>query len=141
MIRSRLLIGCLILSCALVPVDVLAVANNVSRLGSVGLQVVPVVTGELVVLQLADGSPAFRAGLKPGDLLVKVDNFSLRGSEFAEVVSKHLWGPEGSEVVLRYLRPGKTGLNTVILRRSATDPKLTVTPALRNAPPAKVDKP
>jgi C-terminal processing protease CtpA/Prc len=125
---------------ALLAVCTAGAAENVSKLGSVGLQVVPIATGELVVLQLPDGAPAIRAGLKPGDLIVQIDDFPLSGSDFAEVVSKRLWGVEGSAVVIHYLRPGELGRKAVTLRRAAADPKLTVTPAVRNGPPTKGGK-
>jgi C-terminal processing protease CtpA/Prc len=135
-----LLVG-LALGWVLLPASPASGAENVSRLGSVGLQVVPTATGELVVLQLAQGTPAARSGLKPGDLIVQIDDFPLAGSDFAEVVAQRLWGVEGSPVVIHYLRPGEAGRKMVSLRRVAADPKLTVTPAVRGKPPAKGDQP
>lgn len=99
--------------------------------GGVGLQVVPTVTGELVVLRVIEASPAAQRQLKPGDLLLQVDDFKLKGSDFATVVSEHLWGPEGSPVTLLYLRPGVAGTQTVTLTRTALDPQLTVTPSVQ----------
>jgi len=116
-------------------------AGNASRLGSVGLQVVPVATGELVVVQLPEGAPAARAGLRPGDLLVQIDDFPLAGSDFAEVVAKRLWGEEGSTVTIHYLRPGVVGRKTLTLRRAAAAPKLTVSPAVGNGVPAQGGEP
>ena len=137
----RLLLASLILGLGLIPVGMTAAADHDSRLGSVGLQVVPVATGELVVLQLLEGTPSARSGLKPGDLLVQIDDFPLAGSDFADVVSKRLWGVEGTTVVIHYLRPGEIGRKAVTLRRAAADPKLTVSPAVRNGPPTKGGKP
>jgi C-terminal processing protease CtpA/Prc len=115
-------------------------AESSRKLGSVGLQVVPTATGELVVLQVPTGTPAASAGVKPGDLIVQVDDFPLAGSDFAEVVAQRLWGTEGSQVVIHYLRPGETGRKSVVLRRAAADPKLTVSPAIRNGPTDKGGK-
>jgi len=120
------------LAACLICVCTAGAAENASRLGSIGLQVVPIATGELVVLQIPTGTPAAASALKPGDLLVKIDDFPLAGSDFAEVVARRLWGPEGSQVVIHYLRPGETGRRMATLRRAAADPKLTVTPAVRN---------
>ena len=139
--RMRLLLMSLILVCGLIPASMACAADNASKLGSVGLQVVPVATGELVVLQVVAGAPASKSGLKPGDLLVQIDDFPLVGSDFAEVISKRLWGVEGSAVVIHYLRPGETGRKSVTLRRAAADPKLTVSPGVRNGPAAKGGKP
>lgn len=114
-----------------------APADNVSRYGSIGLQVVPTATGELVVLQIPPGTPSAASEIRPGDLIVSIDDYPLAGSDFADVVSKRLWGVEGRSVVIRFLRPGETGVRTVTLRRAAADPKLTVTPAVQDGTPAK----
>lgn len=90
--------------------------------GGVGLQVVPVSGGELVVLQIVPSSPAAGSDLRPGDLLIEVDGFGLAGSDFAEVVSRRLWGEVGSSVTLRYLRPGREGQHAVTLRRTPLSP-------------------
>lgn len=118
-----------------------ALAEDKGKLGSVGLQVVPTASGELVVLSISPGAPAAASGIRPGDLIVRIADFSLAGSDFADVVSRHLWGPEGSQVVIHYLRPGEAGRKSVTLTRAATDPRLTVSPAVRNGAPVKGEKP
>lgn len=85
--------------------------------GGVGLQVVPTVDGDLVVLNVVKGAPADEGGLRPGDLIVRVDGFSLKGSDFNEIVSRYLWGEAGTTVTLKYFRPGKEGLHSTTLRR------------------------
>ncbi|HEY7746180.1 MAG TPA: PDZ domain-containing protein [Desulfuromonadales bacterium] len=90
--------------------------------GSVGLQVVPTAKGDLVVLNVVPGAPAETAGLLPGDLIVQVDDFTLAGSDFAEVVPRYLWGQVGSSVTITYLRPGVPGRHTLILQRAALTP-------------------
>ena len=117
-----------------------AMAAGTSQLGSIGLQVVPTATGELAVLQVPAGSPAAAAGIKPGDLVVQVDDFPLAGSDFVKVVAQHLWGVEGSQVTIHFLRPGEAGRKAVSVRRAAADPKLTVSPAARNAAPHQGEK-
>ena len=100
--------------------------------GGVGLQVVPTINGDLVVLNVVENAPAAQKGLQPGDLIFQVDDFRLRGSEFGKVISEYLWGPVGSSVELFYRRPGVLGENRVVVQRSAIDPRLTVTPAMQN---------
>lgn len=90
-----------------------------SARAGVGLQVVATVTGELVVLGLLPKSPAEKAGIKPGDLIVEVDKTKLRGTRFDEVARKYLWGKEGSSVTLTCLRPGVAGKKVIKLTRSA----------------------
>lgn len=99
--------------------------------GGVGLQVVPTIDGDLVVLNVLQGAPAAQKGIQPGDLIFQVNLFSLQGSDFGKVVSEHLWGPVGSTVVLHYRRPGVDGAKQVEIRRSAIDPRLTVTPTAK----------
>lgn len=108
-----------------------AEGDRPEQFGSVGLQVVPTINGHLVVLQVLPGSPAAVKGLLPGDLIDRVNDFELEGSDFSEVVSKYLWGPVGSSLTLHYLRPGVAGPRSVVLQRAAVTPKITVSPSTR----------
>lgn len=94
------------------PVDVRA------EQAGIGLQVVPVEGGGLTVLQVVADSPAARAGLQPGDLIVRVNGQSLKGMDFREVSRKVLWGGPGSPVALIFLRPGEAGMQKVTLIRA-----------------------
>ena len=127
------LLFALLLCVQLVTWPGMARAEGKGRLGSVGIQVVPTATGELAVLQVPAGSPAATAGIRPGDLVVRLDDHVLAGSDFAEVVSKYLWGAEGSLITLHYLRPGDAGRKSAVLRRVPGEPKLTVSPMVRPA--------
>lgn len=100
--------------------------------GGVGLQVVPTINGDLVVLNVLEDTPAADKGLLPGDLIFRVDDFSLQGSDFGKVVSEYLWGPAGSSVELFYRRPGVAGVSRVVVQRSTINPRLTVTPTVQN---------
>lgn len=105
------------------------------KFGGIGLQVVPTIQGELVVLNVIEKTPADLEGLKPGDLIVQVDNVPLLGSDFGKIVSEKLWGPVGTDVTLFYLRPGVRGKNKVTLQRIPLDPRLTVSPTAGDASP------
>lgn len=100
--------------------------------GGIGLQVVPTINGDLVVLNVLEDSPAAGKGVLPGDLIFQVDDFTLHGSDFGKVVSEYLWGPVGSSVELFYRRPGVAGVSKVVVKRSMIDPRLTVTPTVRS---------
>ena len=99
--------------------------------GGVGLQVVPTINGDLVVLNVLKDAPASEEML-PGDLIFQVDDFPLQGSDFGKVISEHLWGPVGSSVEIFFRRPGMVGVSRVTLQRSTIDPRLTVTPSVKN---------
>jgi C-terminal processing protease CtpA/Prc len=109
------------------------------KFGGVGLQVVPTITGELVVLNVLENTPASERGVLPGDLIFQVDDFPLQGSEFGVVVSEYLWGPVDSNVELFYRRPGVAGVSRVVLKRSSIDPRLTVTPTAQNGSAGKAE--
>lgn len=91
--------------------------------GGIGLAVVPTAEGELVVLKVVADTPAYSAGMRPGDLIVQVDGFPLHGSDFTEVTSRYLWGEADTPVTLKYLRPGEKGVHTVTLQRIPFDPR------------------
>jgi carboxyl-terminal processing protease len=63
--------------------------------------------GHVVIVAPMDGSPAQAAGVKPGDIIVKVDGFDVTGQSLNDVVSKVL-GPAGSNVTITLQDP-KTG--------------------------------
>jgi C-terminal processing protease CtpA/Prc len=119
-------------------IALLLLAPGASRLvaadkpfGGIGAQVVPTATGELVVLLVVEGTPAWRDGLRPGDLIVRVNDFGLLGSDFTEVVRKYLWGEVGSSITLHYLRPGKEGIHSITLRRVPIDTQGVQTPGVK----------
>ena len=126
-ILNRLIVAALVLSGFLA---LPAIAEE-PPFGGVGLQVVPTINGELVVLNVLKDAPASEEML-PGDLIFQVDDFPLQGSDFGKVISEHLWGPVGSQVELFYRRPGVLGVSRVVLKRFSLDPRLTVTPTVKN---------
>ncbi|MDH3454475.1 MAG: PDZ domain-containing protein [Desulfuromonadales bacterium] len=126
---SRALIACFLVVFAFLASP--ALADDV-QFGGVGLQVVPTINGDLVVLNVLENAPAADKGLLPGDLIFQVNDYPLKGSDFGKVISEQLWGPVGSTVELFYRRPGVAGVSRAILQRSTIDPRLTVTPTVQN---------
>jgi carboxyl-terminal processing protease len=57
----------------------------------------------LTVVSPIEGTPAFRAGIEPGDQIVKVDGESTKDMSLVDAVKK-LRGPEGSAVTISVLR-------------------------------------
>lgn len=117
----------------LLPVAFLLLASGSfgQNFAGIGAAVVPVATGELVVVKVVEGSPAAAGGLLPGDLIVQVDGHALKGTEFSAIVSKFLWGPPGTAVTLVYRRPGRSGEHKVALQRVAMDPDAGQTPGVK----------
>ena len=69
----------------------------------------------LVVVAPIDGSPAERAGLRPGDVITAVDGRSVDGETLDEAISR-VRGPKGTEVTLTLVRDGGTPFDVTIVR-------------------------
>ena len=141
------LLGCLLIGQPLVAVAAPAAAPAKKAVaGGVGLQVVPIATGEIVVIAVLVKSPAAKAKLRPGDLIIAVDGVALRGSKFTDVTKNRLWGKAGTKVKLTWQRPGVAGKKSAQLVRAALKDEpaqdLEVQMLVPTAPPAsEVAKP
>ncbi|MDQ3269678.1 MAG: S41 family peptidase [Pseudomonadota bacterium] len=71
----------------------------------IGVEIVRQPDGSLRVIAPIDGTPAARAGLKAGDLIIAVDGRTLGAGDDEE--SGSLRGEPGSEVVLSIVRDGR----------------------------------
>jgi carboxyl-terminal processing protease len=94
---------------------------RLSTMGSypgVGIEVVPQ-DGVVKVLHPIEGSPAQRAGLKPGDVIVKIDGEDI-GGDLAGAISR-MRGASGSLVRLTIRRSGMAALLEYSLRRAQVE--------------------
>ncbi|MBM3225363.1 MAG: S41 family peptidase, partial [Candidatus Tectomicrobia bacterium] len=71
----------------------------------------------LTVVSPIEGTPAFRAGIQPGDQILKVDGESTKEMSLVDAVKK-LRGPEGSAVTIAIFRPGFTEPKDFTLSRA-----------------------
>ena len=62
---------------------------------------------QVVIVSPFDGSPAMQAGVKAGDVVLKVDDVAVTGMPLGEAV-RLIRGPKGSTVRLTIMREGKT---------------------------------
>ncbi len=70
----------------------------------------------VVVVSTFEGTPAYRAGIKPGDIIVKINDTSVTSMELEDVVNK-IKGEPGTKVKITILRPGFTEfLNFELIR-------------------------
>jgi len=83
--------------------------------GGVGIQVA-VKDRHLTVVSPITGTPADRAGLQPGDRIVKIDGAVVQDMTLSEAVNR-LRGPVGSRVTLTLLRLDSPGPFQVVLTR------------------------
>ncbi|MGD8403590.1 MAG: S41 family peptidase [Anaerolineales bacterium] len=72
----------------------------------VGLEI-QIKEGKIVIVAPIDGSPAQKAGLNPGDIILKVNSVNVSGLSVAQVANRVL-GPAGTQVILTIQDP-KTG--------------------------------
>jgi carboxyl-terminal processing protease len=73
--------------------------------------------GHVVISAPMDGSPAQRAGLRPGDIILKVDDQNVADLPLDQVV-EHILGPAGTQVTLTILDPKTGNTRDVTLERA-----------------------
>lgn len=88
---------------------------------TVGL-VVSFADGQLRVISPRDGSPAEKAGLKPGDLIFTIDKEPTFAMSLPQAKAR-LEGPAGSKVALTVLRQGSSKPLHLTLTRAAYQPR------------------
>ncbi|MGH7987581.1 MAG: S41 family peptidase [Candidatus Binataceae bacterium] len=71
----------------------------------------------LTVVAPIDGTPAYRAGIKAGDQIIKINNDFTKGMTLTDAV-KMMRGPKGSKIHLTIHRDGIPDLFTVAIERA-----------------------
>ena len=72
--------------------------------------------GILTVVSPIEGTPAFKAGVKAGDRIIKIDGKLAKGMRLMDAV-KAIRGPKGSKVTLTILRDGLSKLKDITIVR------------------------
>jgi carboxyl-terminal processing protease len=85
------------------------------RLKGIGAQV-QMKSGNIVIVAPMDGSPAEKAGLRPGDIILKVDGQDISGLSLTRAVTRIL-GPVGTQVTLTILTPATGHTRELTLTR------------------------
>src|SRR5262245_60399254 len=86
------------------------------RFGGLGIEIT-MRDDVLTVVSPIEGTPAFRAGIQPGDQIIKVDGESTKEMSLVDAVKK-LRGPEGSSVTIGIYRQGFTEPKDFTLSRA-----------------------
>ena len=73
--------------------------------------------GHVVIVAPIDNSPAQRAGLKPGDIILKANGEDLDGLPLEQAISKIL-GPAGTQVTLTVMDPQTGATRDITLTRA-----------------------
>jgi carboxyl-terminal processing protease len=72
---------------------------------------------QVVIVAPMDGTPAQKAGIHPGDIIVKVDGIDTAGRSLQETVRKIL-GPAGSRVTLTIRDPKSEKIKEIVITRA-----------------------
>jgi len=91
------------------------------KFGGLGIEV-GVEDGTVKVISPIDDTPAFRAGIKSGDLIIKIDDSATRGMPLAKAVEL-MRGKPGTSVLLTVVRKDADGLLTFTLTREEINVK------------------
>jgi carboxyl-terminal processing protease len=85
------------------------------------------INNQVVVVAPIDGTPAMKAGIKPGEIFQKVDGVDVTSWTLDEVVS-HVLGPAGTQVTLTLYDPAtKKSIDYVLTRAHITITNVTWT--------------
>jgi carboxyl-terminal processing protease len=91
-------------------------SDTMGSFGGLGI-IVSEKNGYVVVISPIRGTPAFRVGMKAGDIIVKVDGKAVQGQSLSEVVSK-LKGKIGTKVKVDVFRKGESQLLPFTITRA-----------------------
>ncbi len=83
--------------------------------GGLGIEV-QMQDGLVKVISPIDDTPAAKAGIMPGDYIVKIDDTPVKGLSLSEAVGK-MRGPQGSKIVLVVAREGAAAPMTFEMKR------------------------
>jgi carboxyl-terminal processing protease len=89
--------------------------HTTGEFGGLGIEV-GMEDGFVKVISPIDGTPAQRAGIEAGDLIIKIDDTTLKGLSLNDAVSR-MRGPKGSKIVLTIVREGQEQPFDVTLER------------------------
>lgn len=90
-------------------------SHTTGEFGGLGIEV-GLENGFVKVIAPIDGTPAEKAGIQPGDLIIQIDNKPVKGLNLQEAVTL-MRGPKGSKITLTILRDGTNTPFDVELKR------------------------
>lgn len=97
-------------------------SDTSGKFGGLGIEVWVDKEGKLTVIASTEGTPAWKAGIKPGDHITKIDGDPTKGMSLVEATSK-IRGEPGSQAVFTVERDGLDKELEFKLRRVTIDVK------------------
>lgn len=85
------------------------------KFGGIGVEIVPE-SGYIKVISPLDDTPAYKAGLKPGDLIIRIDNKLIKEMTMREAINL-IRGKRGTYVALTILRKGEKKPLKLLVKR------------------------
>lgn len=89
--------------------------ETTGKFGGIGIEI-GMKENVLTVITPIEDTPAWRAGIKPSDRIVKIDNESTKGMTLVEAVAK-MRGKSGTIVQLSIFRDGVQGVRDYLVKR------------------------
>ena len=89
--------------------------NTTGNYGGIGLEV-GMDRGFVTVISPMDDTPAKKAGIESGDVILQIDDLTIKGMSLNETIEA-MRGEPGSDVVLSVARPGETQPKEITLTR------------------------
>ncbi len=83
-----------------------------SKIVGIGVNITSV-SGKIIIVSTVEGTPAQKAGIQPGDILLKVDGKDVHGKNIAEI-AQIIRGEEGLPVTIQFLRNDKKITKTIV---------------------------
>ncbi len=90
-------------------------SHTTGAFGGLGIEITTE-SGFIKIVSPIDDTPAKKAGLKAGDLIIKIDNQPVQDMDLRDAVEK-MRGPAGTKVVLTIYRQGEKAPREVTLKR------------------------
>jgi len=83
--------------------------------------------GQIIIVTPLEGSPAKEAGIRPGDYILKIDDYEITSNDTVYDAVAKIRGEAGTEVVLTVLHRGESEVDEItITRREITVPSMTL---------------
>jgi len=110
-----------VFTCALsiLLIIVLAECSKISKPGILGIEV-PTGDGKVTdktpyrIMGVFEDSPAYNAGIRPGDIIVQINSIPLKGQEYGYIYRELLLGKAGTKVILVIERDGIKNIIDVV---------------------------